>query len=260
MLHHFCVEAAEQYGVNCALLLHHIDYWVEYNRKAKKHYHDGLYWTYGSVKKFSEYFPYLTEKQVRTALSMLEKEGVIKTGNYNKVAFDRTKWYTITKTGNSILHKGQMEVTNKENVTDCEVKAIPDNNTKCNTKCEKDRKKGTVDKKPEIESYNQILQKVKNEDLKHTFLEFIKMRKLIKKPLTNKGLECIISRVENLSSGCNDLAIKILHQSIRNSYPDVYELKEEKARQKGYNITRVQADSADPAQFARDENGELIVF
>lgn len=33
MLHHFCVEAAKQYGVNCALLLHHIDYWVEYNRK-----------------------------------------------------------------------------------------------------------------------------------------------------------------------------------------------------------------------------------
>ena len=205
------------------------------------------------MKKFSEYFPYLTEKQVRTALSMLEKEGVIKTGNYNKVAFDRTKWYTITKTGNSILHKGQMEITNKENGTDCEVKAIPDNNTKY----EKDRKKGTVGKKPEIESYNQILQKVKDKDLKHTFLEFIKMRKLIKKPLTNKGLECIISRVENLSSGRNDLAIKILQQSIRNSYPDVYELKKDKARPKGSNITSVPFD---PTDLARDENGELIVF
>lgn len=253
MLHQFCVEVAEKYGVNCALLLHHINYWIEHNKKAKKHYHDGLYWTYGSVKKLSEYFPYLTEKQVRTALNMLEKEGVIKTGNYNKGAFDRTKWYTITKTGDSILHKGQMEITNKENGTDYEVKAIPDNNTKY----EKDRKKGTVGKKPEIESYNQILQKVKDEDLKHTFLEFIKMRKLIKKPLTNKGLECIISRVENLSSGCNDLAIKILQQSIRNSYPDVYELKKDKASPKGSNITSVPFN---PTDLVRDENGELIVF
>lgn len=122
MEHSFDIEIAKEYGVNCAVILNNIYFWIQKNEANGDHYHDGLYWTFNSVKAFNDLFPYLSEKQIRSALSKLEDGGIIKTGNYNKVAYDRTKWYAITQKGISILTKRQMEI----NQTDT---PIPDINT-----------------------------------------------------------------------------------------------------------------------------------
>ena len=122
MEHSFDIEIAKEYGVNCAVILNNIYFWIQKNEANGDHYHDGLYWTFNSVKAFNDLFPYLSEKQIRSALSKLEDDGIIKTGNYNKVAYDRTKWYAITQKGISILTKRQMEI----NQTDT---PIPDINT-----------------------------------------------------------------------------------------------------------------------------------
>lgn len=122
MEHSFDIEIAKEYGVNCAVILNNLYFWIQKNEANGDHYHDGLYWTFNSVKAFNDLFPYLSEKQIRSALSKLEDDGIIKTGNYNKVAYDRTKWYAITQKGISILTKRQMEI----NQTDT---PIPDINT-----------------------------------------------------------------------------------------------------------------------------------
>ena len=64
MNHSFNAEIADMYGVNEAILIENIYYWVSKNKANGKHYHDGKYWTYNSTKAFSELFYYWSESQI----------------------------------------------------------------------------------------------------------------------------------------------------------------------------------------------------
>lgn len=94
--HSFNVAVAEEVGVNAAIIMKSIHFWVDHNRANEKELHDGRYWTYESMRAFGEQFPYLTMRKVNTALKILEDRGFIMTGNYNSTAYDRTKWYSVT--------------------------------------------------------------------------------------------------------------------------------------------------------------------
>lgn len=68
-----------------------------------------------------------------------------------------------------------------------------------------------------------------DELLNSAFKEFLVMRNKIKKPIaTKQALTRMMNRIEKLSGGDNDLAIKILNQSTDHCWQDVYELKEDK--------------------------------
>ena len=97
--HHFSVSVAVEVGVNAAVVLENIAFWVRANRKAGRHKHDGKHWTYGSTRHFAELFDYLSEKQVRGALDKLITCGYVETGNFNRSAYDRTRWFTLTEKG-----------------------------------------------------------------------------------------------------------------------------------------------------------------
>lgn len=99
MEHSFDIDIAKEYGIPAAILLKHIFYWVSKNKANDKHYIEGRYWTYCSVKAFEELFPYMSAKVIRSALSKLEDGGLIKTGCFNTQLYDRTKWYSITQKG-----------------------------------------------------------------------------------------------------------------------------------------------------------------
>lgn len=131
--HNFNVDVATQYGLVEAILLNNIYFWVEHNKANCTHFYDGEYWTYNSIKAFLTLFPYLTNKKIRNALDHLEEENIIKSGNYNKSTYDRTKWYTITKKGYSILPKGQMDLYEKANGNSQKGEPIPDINTNIKT-------------------------------------------------------------------------------------------------------------------------------
>ena len=65
-----------------------------------------------------------------------------------------------------------------------------------------------------------------DELLNNAFNEFVTMRNKIKKPLaTKQALTRMMNKIEKLSCGDNDLAIKILNQSTDHCWQDVYELK-----------------------------------
>lgn len=133
MEHSFDIEIAREYGIPCAIVLKHLYYWIDKNRQNDKHYYDGCYWTYNSVKAFSTQFPYLSEKQIRTTLSKLEEQGLIKTANYNTSMYDRTKWYALTRKGFSILLGSESHLPIWENGNSEKGEPIPDINTYINT-------------------------------------------------------------------------------------------------------------------------------
>lgn len=133
MLNSFDTDVALDVGIKAAILYKNIQHWCEHNKTNDKNYHEGLYWTFNSTRAFKEQFPYMSEKQIRTSLETLESKGYIKTGNFNKAGYDRTKWYADTGKGNSILPVGQMEMTCGANGISQEGEPIPNINTMNNT-------------------------------------------------------------------------------------------------------------------------------
>jgi DNA-binding PadR family transcriptional regulator len=130
-VHQFDTEIAKEYGIESAVLLSNICFWIEKNKANEKHFYDGTYWTYNSIRAFSELFPYMSGSTIRRSLKRLESEGIIGTGNYNKVAYDRTIWYSITEKGfdllnNSICHFDKIDLHKNENEFSQNVKPIPD--------------------------------------------------------------------------------------------------------------------------------------
>src|SRR5215216_4901016 len=93
--HYFDVKNAKEYGINAAILLQNLIFWIRHNKANKKNLRDGKTWTYNSVKAWAEQFPYMTRKQVRTALDLLRERNVILTGNYNEKTNDKTLWYAL---------------------------------------------------------------------------------------------------------------------------------------------------------------------
>lgn len=67
-----------------------------------------------------------------------------------------------------------------------------------------------------------------DEAVQQSLYEFIKMRQLIKRPLTDRALTNIITRLKALSNGNSETADKILNQSIENAWQGIYELKTDK--------------------------------
>ena len=129
MDHSFNIKAAKLYGVEEAVLLHNIYFWIKKNKANNRHFYDGYFWTYNSVEAFSELFPYWTKRQVERILNNLIKKGAIIKANYNEKAYDRTSWYAITQTVESIYANGEMDFTKRGNGFHQTVEPIPDSNT-----------------------------------------------------------------------------------------------------------------------------------
>lgn len=133
MKHLFDIEIAKQYGVNAAVLLENIGYWIKQNEANATNYFDGNYWTFNSRRAYKEMFPYMSERQIETAFKKLIDDGLIVTGNYNKLAYDRTLWYALTQKGKCILHFDGMDYPKMLNGLPQNVKPIPNINTNINT-------------------------------------------------------------------------------------------------------------------------------
>lgn len=65
-----------------------------------------------------------------------------------------------------------------------------------------------------------------DEKLDKAFSDYVAMRLQIRKPMTEKAKEIAIKKLEDLSGGDNDKAIKILEQSIMNSWQGLFPLKD----------------------------------
>lgn len=155
MQHHFDVDLATRYGIAEAILLNHLEYWIEHNRANQKNFFEGRYWTFNSNKALREIFPYLSEKKIRNALNHLQEEGLIITGNFNKLAYDRTLWYALTEKGKSILPKGQMEVYETANGSNRKGEPIPPNDPYDVTNNREKRKRFIPPSVDEVRAYCQ---------------------------------------------------------------------------------------------------------
>jgi len=139
IIHHFYVAHATKYGVEEAILLHDIIYWIRKNAANGKHFHDGRYWTYNSAAAFAELHPYWRDKNGRTdkvqrIINSLVKQGAIIKGNYNQIAYDRTLWYALSdELADCIFQNQEIENANLRNGKCENAEPIQDNKTNIST-------------------------------------------------------------------------------------------------------------------------------
>lgn len=108
-------EIARLYGVDEAVFIHNLYWWIAKNEANGRHYHDGRSWTYNSMKAFTELFPFWTEKQVRRIIGKLEGCGALLVGNFNPLPFDRTQWYALSDEVNEVYQKGSIDSPKRAN-------------------------------------------------------------------------------------------------------------------------------------------------
>lgn len=82
---------AKEIGLNEAIMLQQMHYWL---LKSANEF-TGVKWFYKTLEEWQIEFPFWSAMTIRRTLGSLEKQKIIKIGNFNKKKFDKTKWYTI---------------------------------------------------------------------------------------------------------------------------------------------------------------------
>lgn len=233
-----------------AIILKEIYGWCHINKSKNHNLKRGLFWTFMTSKAFTEKFPYMKQKSVARWLKELETDGLIFSCNFNKVKFDKTKWYTINfvQYDYMILNKcmsiSQIEkwVSQVEKWVSQGEKPIP-THTPTNTPNNKKEKKIKKEKsnilqttpegkrekssaKKERKRFDIIecdFPKVFDQHpaLKQTFLDFAEMRRQMKKPYrTRKGVE---TKLRALERDCKKYGIKNVIEAIEFSIGAEYQ-------------------------------------
>lgn len=129
----FDIEHAKRYGVDEAIMLQNLIFWINKNRANEKHFHENRYWTYCSAKAFTELFPFWSEGQIRRILKSLQEQGAILVGNWSENQYDRTAWYALSdafvEIETSICRNQQMDITKTTNPNDENGISYTDNKT-----------------------------------------------------------------------------------------------------------------------------------
>ena len=94
--HSFDIALAAEFGVECAILIHHFQHWIRINQQAKRNIREGRCWTYQSRKEILLHFPYWNFDEIRRLCEKLVNMGVLISKNFNKNPIDKTLWYAFT--------------------------------------------------------------------------------------------------------------------------------------------------------------------
>ncbi|RXI70523.1 DnaD domain protein [Clostridium tetani] len=109
-------ELAKIIGLNEAIVLQQIEYWININEQAKKenNFQDGFYWTYNTIEEWTNEFPFWSGDTVKRTLSKLRKRELLITNRYNIKKYDRTLWYRINY---EKLNELEKNYTNKNTIS-----------------------------------------------------------------------------------------------------------------------------------------------
>ena len=69
---HFDGAVAEMYGVDGAVFISRLQFWIEKNAANDRHYHEGRYWTYNSLRAMEKLFPFWSRRQIERIVKNLK--------------------------------------------------------------------------------------------------------------------------------------------------------------------------------------------
>ena len=77
MVYSFDSRIAELYGVDEAVFIHNLYFWISKNIANGHQYRDGKFWTYNTMDAYAKMYKFWTKKQVRRIIENLSGGGAI---------------------------------------------------------------------------------------------------------------------------------------------------------------------------------------
>ncbi|WP_297520458.1 DnaA N-terminal domain-containing protein [uncultured Clostridium sp.] len=103
-------------GLKEAVVFQQIHYWLDINKRNKTNFKDGRYWTFNSLKDWQENdFEFLSLRTLERTFQGLEKDGLLITATFNKMAGDKTKWYSLNY--EKLLEVAELRLDKKKNLS-----------------------------------------------------------------------------------------------------------------------------------------------
>jgi len=92
---------AKRIGLNEAIVIQQIHYWLTNAREAKRTYNfrQGRWWVYHSYTEWMVTFPFWSEPTIKRTFLGLEKAGLVVSACLGEDPRDRSKWYSIDYNG-----------------------------------------------------------------------------------------------------------------------------------------------------------------
>ena len=192
---HFNAELAKQYGVDGAIFLHCMAFWVAKNRANGRHYHEGRYWTYNTLEALSKLFPFWSRRQLERIINGLKEAGALLAGNFSE---DRTETVKC----------------NKEPVT---YQIDP-------PKPPKGGRRGSAELDGAVKS---LLAEYAAGDteLAEALDALMEIRAAKKAVDSTRAVTTLLNRLNRLSDNSREVKLQILEQSVTNSWKGIFPLK-----------------------------------
>ena len=121
--------AAKVLGLNEAIVVQQIHYWLNINEKAKKNFINGKYWTFNTYEKWqNENFDFWSISTIKRIFKNLFDKGILFKGKFNKKKYDQTLWVSINYDRLEELLNAYENDTNPSEPTKIEINldAIPE--------------------------------------------------------------------------------------------------------------------------------------
>ena len=241
-------KIASELGLCEAILLGELASEHKYWSNTEK-LEDGFF--YSTVENIKENTP-LSRKQQTRAMNTLEEKGIvtavlkgIPAKRYVRINEDSILPYLLDKfVPNGLTSSSQTDelVSPKRTI----------NNNNNNNNKQESKKESIKERKHS--GYDEILATIADDNLRDTYLEYIKMRKMIKAPMTDRALQMLINKVEQLEPGNTERQKLLLDTAILNNWKSVYPLKDNQTRSYGRTAEEKNAGySINPIEDALDD-------
>lgn len=250
----FASDMAEKYGVNEAIFLHNLAYWIEHNRCNDRGFADGRYWSYNSTAAFAERFPFWSRKQVERIIASCREQGAVVTAQMAKKPMDRTLSYALDgdalayyfgadshfpESGNASPELGKSISRNREIFNEQIVTQIIPPISPTGDKVVGTEKTDGADKPFPATKPDPWYDYAAGDTLLLSALrDFEVMRNKRKKPMTERSRTVLAGKLDKLSGGDSKAKVALLEQSIVHCWDSVYPLKGEDAPRPGTETRR----------------------
>lgn len=122
--------AAKVLGLNEAIVIQQIHYWLEINRKAQINFNDGRTWTYNTYEDWQKNnFDFWSLSTLKRVFKNLFDKGILIKSNYNLHKYDRKLWVSIDYNKLDLL----LDEYNCKNTQNVEISTECQNDTMSNS-------------------------------------------------------------------------------------------------------------------------------
>ncbi|MCF1610069.1 hypothetical protein LQ759_09265 [Serratia marcescens] len=122
-------ELAVRIGLNEAIVLQQVNYWLE--EKEQGVVHQGRRWVFNSYEAWAQQFPFWSVDTVKRAFTSLVKQGCLDAEKLNKAQRDQTNYYAINHKCEALMDEGDMPSSNGANCPDGEGKLPSSSGAEC---------------------------------------------------------------------------------------------------------------------------------